>query len=52
MAEYFIRTLAEAGILVISMGRQIIRMVTHLDFNDEMLSTVLKELRKIEINLN
>lgn len=48
-SENIIRTLAEAGILVISMGRQIIRMVTHLDFNDEMLSTVLKELSKIEI---
>lgn len=48
-SENFIRTLTEAGILVISMGHQIIRMVTHLDFNDEMLLAVLKELRKIEI---
>ncbi len=48
-SEYFIRTLAEAGILAISMGPQIVRMVTHLDFNDEMLSTVLKELLQLDI---
>lgn len=48
-SENFIRTLTKAGILVISMGHQIIRMVTHLDFNDEMLSTVLRELRQLDI---
>ena len=48
-SENFIRTLTEAGILVISMGHQIIRMVTHLDFNDEMLSTVLRKLRQLDI---
>ena len=48
-SENFIRTLAEAGILVISMGHQILRMVTHLDFNDEMLSTVLRVLSQLDI---
>ncbi|NQT96964.1 MAG: aminotransferase class I/II-fold pyridoxal phosphate-dependent enzyme [Candidatus Marinimicrobia bacterium] len=48
-SENFIRTLAEAGILVISMGYQILRMVTHLDFNDEMLSTVLRVLSQLDI---
>lgn len=43
----FQQKLAENNIKVISLDNQVIRMVTHLDFNDEMLGrleTVLKKL--------
>ena len=41
----FINRMAAKGILLISMGEGKIRIVTHLDFTDEMLAVLLKELK-------
>jgi len=41
----FIKKLEAKGILLISMGQGKIRIVTHLDYTDEMHQYVLKELR-------
>lgn len=40
----FIRKMADKRILLISMGEGKIRIVTHLDFTNEMLNTLLEEL--------
>ena len=39
--QYFIAQLAEKGVKVVQFGPQLIRMVTHLDFSDEMLDGLL-----------
>ena len=46
-AEKFMDALKKENILVSMMGRQMVRMVTHLDFTDEMMETVEKVLRKL-----
>jgi threonine aldolase len=43
----FVQKLAEKDILIIGMGQGKLRIVTHLDFNDEMLETLLKELKNL-----
>lgn len=45
--EAFISRLNDAGIGLISMGQGKLRMVTHLDFTEEMLESVVKTLRNI-----
>ena len=45
-AEQFIEKAASKGIKVAAFGKQTIRMVTHLDFTDEMLDALLNELKK------
>ncbi|MCX6234532.1 MAG: aminotransferase class I/II-fold pyridoxal phosphate-dependent enzyme [Bacteroidetes bacterium] len=42
-----ITKLKEKGILVVGFGPQLIRMVTHLDFNDDMLDRTKRILRNI-----
>lgn len=44
----FIAKMESKGILLISMGQGKIRIVTHLDFNDEMQDRLLVELRSFE----
>ena len=43
----FIQKLKESNILISSMGNGKLRMVTHLDFNDDMLDIVLKKLKSL-----
>ncbi len=43
----FINQLEKAGILAVSMGHQLVRFVTHLDFDDDMLTEVIQTLNKI-----
>jgi threonine aldolase len=43
-AEQFIQKASEQGIKVAAFGKQTIRMVTHLDFTEEMLNSVLKTI--------
>ena len=45
----FVNALAEKGILIISMGEGKLRMVTHLDFTQEMLEIVVKELGSLKL---
>jgi threonine aldolase len=45
----FMRMMSEKNILIISMGQGKLRLVTHLDFTDEMLEVVLNELNQIEV---
>lgn len=45
----FIKTIKEKNILCSVFGPQTIRMVTHLDFTDEMLDLMLKTLKGIKI---
>ena len=47
-AEQFIAKLAEKNIKVAAFGKQTIRMVTHLDFTDEMLDALIKELKALK----
>lgn len=46
--EQFERKLAERNVKIAAFGRQTIRMVTHLDFTDEMLTATLKVLRAMQ----
>ncbi|MDZ4665738.1 MAG: GntG family PLP-dependent aldolase [Bacteroidota bacterium] len=46
-AEQFIAKLAEKNIKVAAFGKQTVRMVTHLDFTDEMLQSLLKDLKNL-----
>lgn len=46
-AESYIRKLKENNILVVAFGSQTVRMVTHLDFTDEMLQQLLERLKNI-----
>ncbi len=43
----FVQKLADKNILLIGMGDGKLRMVTHLDFTDEMLKVVVKELKNL-----
>jgi len=45
--EAFMSRLNDAGIGLISMGQGKLRMVTHLDFNEEMLESVVHTLEHI-----
>lgn len=44
----FIKKMADKNIKVVPFGKQIIRMVTHLDFSDDMMTEVLAVLKKME----
>lgn len=46
-AAKFVKDLAERGIKASSFGTHTVRMVTHLDFSDEMLETVLETLPRM-----
>jgi len=46
-AEKFMTTLKKDDILVSQMGKQAVRIVTHLDFTDDMLTTVEKAINKL-----
>jgi len=46
-AESFVKKLADKKIKIVGFGKQAIRFVTHLDFNDDMLTEVTKVLKKI-----
>jgi len=48
-AEQFAGRLKEQDILCIAIGKNQIRMVTHLDFDDAMLQQVKDALKKISI---
>jgi len=43
----FIEALKAKNILVVSFGKQLVRMVTHLDFNDDMLVKTTAELKQL-----
>ncbi|HKR04914.1 MAG TPA: GntG family PLP-dependent aldolase [Bacteroidia bacterium] len=43
-SEDFLKKLAQKNIKAVSFGKQLIRMVTHLDFNDDMLDELVKTL--------
>ena len=45
--EDFVNRLKKAGISLISMGQGKLRMVTHLDFTEEMLEMVVNTLENI-----
>jgi threonine aldolase len=45
----FVNKLAEKDILLISMGEGKLRMVTHLDFTDEMLEKTLQEIKGLKL---
>lgn len=47
-AENFVSQLASHGIKAVGFGKQAIRFVTHLDFNDEMLEKTVKALKAIQ----
>ena len=44
----FVQKLAEKDILIIGMGQGKLRIVTHLDFNDEMLEKLLNTLKNLK----
>ena len=48
-AERFSALLKDQNILCIPIGKNQVRMVTHLDFNDEMLQTLTSVLKKISL---
>jgi threonine aldolase len=43
----FLKKLFEKGVRGIGFGKKMVRLVTHLDFNDEMLEKTLKALKSI-----
>ena len=45
----FIEKLKKSNILISSMGNGKLRMVTHLDFSDDMLDTVINKLKRMKI---
>jgi len=45
----FVNALKEKNILISSMGEGKLRMVTHLDFTEEMLEVVIKEINDLKI---
>jgi threonine aldolase len=45
----FVNALKAKNILIISMGEGKLRMVTHLDFTEEMLITVVNEINKLKL---
>ena len=48
--ETFLQNLNDQNIKAIAFGKQAVRMVTHLDFTDEMLEYVCGKLKKIKIS--
>ncbi|MEP7170312.1 MAG: threonine aldolase, partial [Bacteroidota bacterium] len=44
-SEDFLKKLSQKNIKAVPFGKQTIRMVTHLDFTDEMLDELLKTLK-------
>lgn len=44
----FLKAMSDKNILMITMGQGKLRLVTHLDFTDNMLEVVVKELKKLE----
>lgn len=46
-SQDFIAKLAEKGVKGIAFGKKMVRFVTHLDFNDEMLEKTLKALKEL-----
>ena len=44
----FLKAMSEKNILMITMGQGKLRMVTHLDFTDDMLEIVIRELQKLD----
>ncbi len=46
-SEVLLQKLTDENILAIGFGKQTIRMVTHLDFTDDMLDKTIKVLRKL-----
>ncbi|MBU0528555.1 aminotransferase class I/II-fold pyridoxal phosphate-dependent enzyme [bacterium] len=46
--NHFLKKLEEKDIFVIKTGHQLIRMVTHLNFNDDMLESTIDILNKIK----
>ena len=49
--QNFVSALKEKEILIISMGNGKLRMVTHLDFTDQMLETVQSVLSDLKLNV-
>jgi len=45
--QEFVKKLTEKDILIVGMGQGKLRIVTHLDFTDEMLEKLLKELKSL-----
>ncbi|AOW19454.1 threonine aldolase family protein [Urechidicola croceus] len=45
----FVNKLVEKNILLISMGEGKLRMVTHLDFTDEMLDKTISEIKNLKL---
>jgi threonine aldolase len=45
----FLKTMEEKNILMISLGPGKLRMVTHLDFTDDMLREVIREIEQMEL---
>ena len=45
----FVNALEEKNILIISMGNGKLRMVTHMDFTDQMLEKVIDVLNSLVI---
>ncbi|MDQ3048485.1 MAG: threonine aldolase, partial [Bacteroidota bacterium] len=45
--EAFVKKLADNNIKAVGFGKQAIRFVTHLDFNDDMLEKTIKVLKSI-----
>lgn len=50
LVQSFIDKLAEKNIKVVQFGKQAVRMVTHLDFTDDMLDYVCSTLSKLKPN--
>ncbi len=44
----FLKAMSEKNILMITMGQGKLRMVTHLDFTDDMLEVVIRELKELD----
>ena len=49
--QKFLNYLSENNIKAIAFGKQIVRMVTHLDFNDEMLDCLGRVLNRLKFSL-
>ena len=44
----FLKAMSDKNILMITMGQGKLRLVTHLDFTDDMLEVVVEELKELE----
>jgi threonine aldolase len=47
----YLQKLEEQGVKAVQFGPQQVRMVTHLDFTDDMLTTLLSALKKVNAGL-